>query len=257
MFSSIFTYVSSVLDVLLLAFLIYNAYELLAKSHAVHLIWSALWLIAIYAIARLLHLRTTSAILSQIMPGLVIGLVLIFQPEIRTIFSNVISSGNFHKKQFDLSYVDEVLTALATLSEMRRGALIVFQEDAPLTNVIESGVPIHSEITASLIVTIFGYNTPLHDGAIVIKDSEIVAGSCLLPLTNRIDITRHFGTRHRSALGLTEHSDALVMVVSEESGAISLVYRGVIQYDLSTLEAKENIMRVFAVRQRRDKVGGT
>ena len=127
----------------------------------------------------------------------------------------------------------------------RRGALIVFPRTVGIKNIIDSGTRLNAELSTSLILSIFGHDTPLHDGAVIIQGGKIIAASCFLPLSEQADIRRSFGTRHRAALGLAEESDALVVIVSEETGAISLAYNANLYYDLSLEEMKRNLKQIL------------
>jgi diadenylate cyclase len=135
-----------------------------------------------------------------------------------------------------LGQLEAAITAAEILSEQRRGMLIVFPRRTNIQNVIDTGTRINGEISSTLIVTVFQFDGPLHDGAMVIQNGRIAAAGCFLPLSEQNDIKKSFGTRHRAALGMSEQSDAVVLIVSEETGAISLAYESQIYYDLSPAE---------------------
>ena len=130
----------------------------------------------------------------------------------------------------------------------------MFTRKVGLKNVIETGTRLNADLSSSLILSAFGYDTPLHDGAMFIQSGKIVAAGCFLPLSEQADIRRSFGTRHRAALGLTEVSDAIVIVVSEETGAISLAFDGKLFYDLSLEEVRRNVKRLLNVREEPENV---
>ena len=144
--------------------------------------------------------------------------------------------------------LDSILGAAEVLSGQKRGALIVFARNVGLKNIIDTGTKLNADLTSSLIITIFGHDTPLHDGALVVQNGEIVAAGCFLPLSRQADIRRSFGTRHRAALGLAEETDAVVLVVSEETGAISLAYDSHIFYALSLDEARFRLKQLLNLR---------
>jgi diadenylate cyclase len=131
------------------------------------------------------------------------------------------------------------------LSREKRGMLVVFSRRTNLRNVIETGTRLNADISSSLIVTVFEFDTPLHDGAMVIQHNRIVAAGCLLPLSEQLDIKKSFGTRHRAALGMSEQFDGVVLVVSEETGAISLAFDGKIYYDLSPIEVTRRLKELL------------
>ncbi|GAB6089522.1 diadenylate cyclase CdaA [Spirochaeta dissipatitropha] len=225
------------LDILLLAFLIYKGYQILLQTRAVQLVKGALFLVAMYAIAFFLNLRTVLLIMNTIAPSLVIGIAIIFQPELRKIFTRI-GQGNFlsFSRRSKPYPIDQVVAAAETLAYNGRGALIVFTRSVGQKNIIEKGTLLNAEISNALLVTIFMHDNPLHDGAVVLQGSTLVAAACFLPLSEQLDIRRSFGTRHRAALGLAEETDAVVLVVSEETGALSLAHDANLHYDLSVPE---------------------
>jgi diadenylate cyclase len=226
-----------VLDILILAFLIYKAWELLVKTQAVQLIKGAGLLALIYGLAYLLRLDTLRWLLNLLAPALFIAIAIVFQPELRKLILRL-GVGEWFRPDVRprLGQLEAVITAAEKLAGEKRGALVVFLRHTSIKNIVETGTRINAEISSSLIVTIFEYDTPLHDGAMVIQNGRIAAAGCFLPLSEQQNISKSFGTRHRAALGMSEQSDAVVLVVSEETGAISLAYEGQMYYDLSTEE---------------------
>jgi len=150
--------------------------------------------------------------------------------------------------------LDAVVTAAELLSEQRRGMLVVFPRKITVKNIIETGTRINAEISSSLIVAIFEFDGPLHDGAMVIQGGKIAAAGCFLPLSERQDIRKNFGTRHRASLGMAEQSDAVVLIVSEETGAISLAYDAKLYYDLSSTEVTRKLMELLDKESRRESL---
>jgi len=222
------------LDILILAYLIYAMYRLLIKTQAVQLAKGAALLVVVYAGAFFLKLETLSWVLNLLAPGLVIALAIIFQPELRKIFIKLGQGGIFKRGHGPRStQLDAILHAAELLAEKRRGALMAFVRYVALDDIVERGTRIDGEVSSALILSIFEYDTPLHDGAIIIKEGRIMAAGCFLPLSEQRDIKRSFGTRHRAALGLTEGADTVVLIVSEETGAISLAYDARLYYNLS------------------------
>ena len=228
------TYVRPALDILLLAYILYKAYEVMARTQALQLVKGALVLAAVYAAALFLQLTTVAWILNVLAPGLVIALAIVFQPELRKIVMRL-GQGSLLRGQGRprVTQIEAVLNAAEMLSSQRRGALIVFARNVGLKNIVETGTRLDSLLSSSLIVTIFGHDTPLHDGAVVVENGRMAGAGCFLPLSEQQDIRKSFGTRHRAALGLSEESDAVVLVVSEETGALSLAYESKLYYGLS------------------------
>ena len=240
--SFITTYVMPALDVLLLAFLLYKTYQILVKTQAVSLVKGALLLAGFYVIATFLKLSTVSWILNAIAPGLFIAVAIVFQPELRKIFMKLGQGSIFRGgARPRVGQIEVVINAAETLSGMRRGALVVFARNVGLKNIIDTGTKLDSLVSSSLIVTIFQFDTPLHDGALILQEGRVAAAGCFLPLSEQQDIRKSFGTRHRAALGLSEEADAVVLVVSEETGALSLAYDSKLYYGLSTDEIRRRL----------------
>ncbi|TVQ18155.1 MAG: TIGR00159 family protein [Spirochaetaceae bacterium] len=240
------TIVLPALDILILAFLIYKGYQVLVQTRAVQLIKGALLVLLTYGVAFFLNLTTLRAILDLVAPSLVIALAIIFQPELRKIFTRIgqgrilrLSNGSKFEE------LDAVVGAAEVLAYRRRGALIVFVRNVGQKNIIETGTRIDAQVSSALLLTIFSHDTALHDGAVVIEEGKLVAAGCFLPLSEQQDIRRSFGTRHRAALGLAEESDAVVLVVSEESGSVSLAHDANLFYNLGIDEARRRLAELL------------
>lgn len=235
--AGLYTTVQPVLDILVLSFLLYQVYGILIKTQAVQLLKGAVSLLIIYAVAFILRLNTLLWLLNTLAPGLLIGVAIVFQPELRKIFLKIGQSDWFRMgKRSTHSHLDSVLTSAEILSKRRRGMLAVFTRKNGLRDIVETGTRLTAELSSSLLVTIFGHDTPLHDGAVIIQGGRVIAAGCFLPLSEQQDIRKSFGTRHRAALGLSEETDSVVMIVSEETGAISLAYDSKLYYDLTSAE---------------------
>jgi diadenylate cyclase len=238
----LYTYVRPLLDIGILTFLLFKAYGVIIKTNSVQIIRAAVIVGMAYAVAMAMHLSTLLSILSILGPGLLVSFAIVFQPELRKIFLKIgqtdfFSFGNRSKH----TYVDAVLIAADMLSKQRRGMLVVFARHTKLNDIIDSGTKLNADLTSSLLMTIFAFNTTLHDGACIVQNGKILAAGCFLPLSEQFDIRKTFGTRHRAALGMCEVSDAVVLIVSEESGAISLAYDSRIHYDLSMSELTKSL----------------
>ena len=251
--SVIYDHIHPIMDVALLAFLLYKGYELLERTQALPLVKGAGFLIIIYGIAFLFNLTTLRWVLTIIAPGLFIVIAIVFQPELRKIIMRL-GQGEFFRPDTKprIGQLDAVITAVELLSGKRRGMLAVFPRKFNVRNIIETGTRINAEISSSLIVSVYEFDGPLHDGAMVIQGGKIAAAGCFLPLSERQDIRKNFGTRHRAALGMAEHSDAVVLVVSEESGAISLAYDAKLYYDLSSLEVTRKLKELLDSGSRKE-----
>ena len=236
------SYVRPILDILLLAFLIYNTYQILVKTQAIQLVKGILLLAGIYAMAFFLNLSTVTWILGIVAPGLVIALAIIFQPELRKIFMHL-GQGRLFKQNVQprASQIEASVTACEILAQTKRGALLVFSRDVGLKEIIDKGIKLDAILSTSLLVTVFAHDNPLHDGAAVIQDGRLAAAACFLPVSDQQDIKKSFGSRHRAALGITEESDAVVLVVSEETGALSLAYDSKLYYGISGEQVRSRL----------------
>jgi diadenylate cyclase len=240
--SLVFDTVRPVLDVAILSFLLYQGYILLKRTQGLQLILGAGILGIVYGIAVLCRLATLQWVLSIMAPGLFIAVAIVFQPELRQMFMRLGQGELFRAgSKPRLGSLEAVVTAAEILSEKRRGMLVVFPRRTNLRNIMETGTRLNADISSSLIVTVFEFDTPLHDGAMVIHHGKIAAAGCFLPLSNQKDIKKSFGTRHRASLGMSEQSDAVVLVVSEETGAISLAYDAKLYYDLPAFEVTRKL----------------
>ena len=256
-FSSVFDFIRPILDVLILTILLYKTYDLLQKTQAAQILKGASFLALVYVFAALLKLDTLEWLLKTLAPGLLITLAIVFQPELRRIIIQLGQGELFRPdSKGRLGHLETVVTAAEILSGKKRGMLVVFPRRVNIKNTIDTGTRLNADISSSLIVTVFEFDTPLHDGAMIIQNNRIVAAGCLLPLSEQTNIKKSFGTRHRAALGMSEQSDVVIIVVSEESGAISLVVDGKIFYDLPSLEITRKLKELLdrGIRKGEDSV---
>ena len=236
------------LDIALLAFLLYKLYEILEETRAVQLLRGAVIVALVYALAWMFQLSTMLWLLEIIAPGLFIGLAIVFQPELRNIIARLGNRDFFRGKTRQKPFqVEAVLNAAEVLASRRRGALVVFGRNTGLKNIVDTGTRVNADLSSALILTIFGHDGPLHDGAAVVVDGRLAAAGCFLPLSNQPDIRRSFGTRHRAALGLAEETDAVILSVSEETGAMSLAYDGNIFYDLEDEDIRRRLHQLLGL----------
>lgn len=241
--------ITLVIDIVIVLFLIVKVVQILKGSRAMQLIKGIIFLIIITWLSFIFNLRILNYILTTIMTYGVILLIVLFQPELRRALEQL-GSSNKLTKYFGLEKdiisktkedIYKIVLAVTELSKNKIGALIVIERDIKLKEIISTGVNINSEITPQLLVNIFTPNTPLHDGAVVIKDNKIAAAACMLPLASDEDIARELGTRHRAAIGMSKESDAIIIVVSEETGKISIAKEGTLIADLKE-EALKKIL---------------
>lgn len=222
----------SLLDILLVAMVIYGLLALVRGTQAVVLLRGIIVLaLATFLLTSFLRLQAFSWLLRNTLPALVISIPVIFAPEIRRALERLGRAGaviNINSRDTEMPLVIDALTQAAVrLSERRHGALMVIERQVGLKNYADSGIQVDSAITVELLVQIFYPNTPLHDGAVILKGARIMAAACVMPLTSGENVTdRQMGLRHRAALGVTEVSDAVAIVVSEETGSISVAHNG-------------------------------
>jgi diadenylate cyclase len=221
-----------VLDILVVAFLAYRLLVLIRGTRAVQLIAGLSVLVFVGLMARVLRLQLTYYIFSNLAPALLIGVVILFQPELRRALDRVGRVGFLGRPLAHYSLplmakvIEEVTKGATALSKKRIGALIVFERTVGLENYALTGVRLNAEISSEFIQSIFYPRSPLHDGAAIIRGNQVLAAGCLLPVAEDVAYADRIGTRHRAALGLSMESDALILVVSEETGSISVVQDG-------------------------------
>ena len=229
--------IQDVLDILIVAYLVYKLIDLLRETRAGQLIKGVLGIILVYVLSQAFQLRAVSAIIRYLITYGVFALLIIFQPELRKILEKLgrtsFSLTQIRKtvnsiggNSFENNSNNAICDSCAILSKERTGALIVIERSTRLGDIIATGTLVDASPSAELIRNIFFKNSPLHDGAMVIRDGRVHAAGCFLPLSNNYDISRTLGTRHRAALGMSEVSDALIVIVSEETGAISVAKDG-------------------------------
>lgn len=236
-----------IIDIIIVAFVFYKLFNLIKETRAEQLIKGIILLLLATKLSQILELYTVFWILEKTMTVGVIALLIVFQPELRRALEYIGRSSFFTKSFIEIrnevtsNLVDEITEAVASLSRQKIGALIVFERETGVNEVVETGSRINGLVSSGLLINIFIPNTPLHDGAVVIKDETIKAAGCFLPLTENMNLSKELGTRHRAALGMSEKSDALAVVVSEETGAISIADNGILKRYLD-IESLRNIL---------------
>lgn len=242
-----------VLDLAIVLFLIYKFFFITKDSRIIQLIKGIFIYILITALSSLLQLTIINYILRSFLSYGVIALIVIFQPELRRALEQLGSNKlakfiGIEKDKYVQTKEDiyKIVIATTELAKSHTGALIVLEKDIKIKDIIESGILINSEISPQLLVNIFVPNTPLHDGAVIISGNKLVAGACILPLASNKDIAKELGTRHRAALGISKESDAVAIVVSEETGKISLARNGVLLVDIKEETLKQILIKDFA-----------
>lgn len=233
----------NLVDILIVAFAIYKIMDLLHGKRAAQLAKGILILLGFSILANLTGLTTVSWLLLQVQRMLIVAIPIIFAPEFRRVLERLgtgsvvrdlfLKGQRAHMDDIISRRVDQIMGCVTHASSAKTGVLIALQREHSLSDYAATGIPIRGIMTTQLLDNIFIPNTPLHDGAVIVDGDEIVAASCYLPLSESRTIPKNLGTRHRAAIGLGEESDAIVVVVSEETGSMSLVVDGKLSYDLS------------------------
>lgn len=245
----------AILDIAVISYIFYKGYTLLNDTRAMQLIKGIIFIVILIPISDVLNLTMLNLILNETLTIGVLSIVIIFQPEIRRALEHLGRTA-FTEKHLLLEddkvmdkVVTELVNAVDNLARTKTGALIAIEQKTGLNDVIASGTEIDAIISSALLENIFVVNTPLHDGATIIRNDRILAAGCVLPLTSNTDINKKLGTRHRAAMGLTEISDALVVIVSEETGTISLSVNGKLTRNYDKDRLKDILIRIMKRRQ--------
>ncbi len=251
-----FRMITLILDLAIVGYLIYKFVLYAKKTRAWQLLKGIVWVIAIVVFSEVLQLRILNFFLTFFMPYGVIALIVIFQPELRRMLEQIGTNRITKYFGFDKDLatktkedIYKVVIAATELAKAKTGGLIVLERDIQINDIADTGVRIGSEVSPQLIVNLFTPNTPLHDGAVIIANNKIAAAACILPLANDKDIAKELGTRHRAGLGISKESDAIVVIVSEETGKISVAKEGTLIVDVKE-DSLKNILIKHIVTKR-------
>lgn len=234
----------TIVDLAIVLYILYRVYMAIRGTRAVQLLKGLLVLIFFNLVSQLIGLTITNWLLTQVMTVGIVALPIIFYPELRRALEHIGRGSLFSKSSFlagdeRSQAVDELTRALIQLAARRVGALVVWEQETGLKDWWETGVNVDAVLTSELVINIFEPNTPLHDGAVILRGDRVQAASCYLPLSESSELTVALGSRHRAAVGITEQSDAVAIIVSEESGAISLAHEGRLTRYLDEKSLKE------------------
>ncbi|MDO4803767.1 MAG: diadenylate cyclase CdaA [Lachnospiraceae bacterium] len=258
-------YLSDAVEILILTVLIYYFMEWVQRTRAYTLLKGFLVVILFIVFAWIFRLTTILWLVSRLASIAMLSLVIIFQPELRKALDSLgrrsltsvflpFDSGREVLRYSD-TVINEIIRAVNEMSEVRTGALIVIEQNIFLTEYINTGIELDSLVSSQLLVNIFEHNTPLHDGAVIMRGDRIVAATCYLPLSDNVTISKKYGTRHRAALGISEESDAFTIVVSEETGRVSYSYMGHLETGVTPSELREqlHLVQKDTMREREEK----
>lgn len=253
-----FNFTSDLLDIIFVTMFVYQVIKLIRGSRTFELIKGIGFLVVFYLIAKFINMEATEYMFSVLFKNALIILVVLFAPELRKILEKFgrqsISNISFFSFNSNVDYINEIKETIncfckATLdmSETKTGALVVFEKTTPIQEIIETGTLIDAKASTALFNGLFFKNSALHDGAVVVREGRIYSAGCILPLTQNSSLSSELGTRHRAAIGMSEHSDAIVVVVSEETGCISIAKNGVLTRDVSNGKLREVLLDEFVV----------
>ncbi len=237
-----------IIDIALIAFVIYHIFQFVRRSRSGQVAKAILFILVAMAVANLLHLRVVSFLLNYAVELGVIALVIIFQPEIRR-FLERMGSGKIKElfivesssDELEIA-IEETVKAYVSMSRDKVGALMVFERKTVLDDVLKTGVTMDARISSELLKNLFWNKAPLHDGAVIVRNGRIVGAGCMLPMSGNVNLSRDLGMRHRAGIGISESSDAVVAIVSEETGSISVAINGMLKRNLSP-ETLEKLLR--------------
>ena len=242
--------ISLILDLTIVFFIILKIIQLAKSSRAMQLIKGLFIFVVIILVSDILHLTILHSILTAFLPSGVLALIIIFQPELRRALEQIGTNKFSHFFGMDKDIVTrtkediyKIVIAVEEMAKTKTGALIVLERDIKIDDIITTGITINSDISPQLLVNIFVPNTPLHDGAVIISKNKIVAAACILPLASNRDIAKELGTRHRAAIGISKESDAIAIVVSEESGKVSIAKDGTLIADVKEETLKKILIK--------------
>ena len=252
---------SDIVEILILAFVVYNIILWFKRTQAWLLLKGIIVLVAVYALASLFRLNNITFLFERAMDAFLVAVIVIFQPELRKaleelghkkIVSNLIPFDTSKKEtegRFSDRTANEIVRASFEMGAVKTGALIVIEEETVLNEYIRTGIALDSLVSSQLLINIFEHNTPLHDGAVIIRGDRIVSATCYLPLSDNLELNKNLGTRHRAGVGISEVSDALTIIVSEETGRVSVTKNGEIHVGLN----KEELRQILEEEQNKTK----
>lgn len=241
---------TDILDIAIVAFAVYKVLGFIKESRAEQLVKGLLFLVVVMLLSGLFHLYALNWILRSTLAVGVIAIVVVFQPELRRVLermgrSKLLSGGLRVDKDEAKQLVSEFVQAVETASETRTGMLLIIEREAALTDIADTGTVIDAAISAELIGNIFYEGSPLHDGAVIVRGDRLHAAGCVLPLTENKELPKELGTRHRAGIGITEKSDALTIIVSEESGIISMAQDGYLERYLEGKNIEKALLEIY------------
>ncbi len=233
------------LDITLVSLLLYRMIVMIRGTRAVTAVYGLIILLLVYFMSQEFSLYTLNWLLENFLGSLFLVIIILFQRDIRNALSVMGARSLFRRKVVEDSSLSELMGAALYLAQRRIGALLIIEKTVPLGDMVGRGVQLNAALSKDLLVTIFYPNTPLHDGAVIIRNNEIVAAGCIMPLSQMVQEKRKYGTRHRAAMGITEETDAVAVVVSEERGTVSVGVGGRLTGELDAVRLKRVLRKAL------------
>lgn len=241
------------IDIVIVSYIIYKVFLLVKGTRAARMLIGVGVLLTLSLFSRFLELYTLDWLIQSFWTQIIIVLIILFQPEIRKALAQMGETPLFHRfsSAEEMKTIEEIVKASQSLANRKIGSLIVFERDVSLSEYIEIGVPLDAKVTKELLMSIFHPTSPIHDGAVIIKGNKALAAGCFLPIKLGVDLSKIYGTRHRAALGITEETDAVAIIISEETGSISLAVHGQLESHLDMEKLRQRLTNLFTTE--RDK----
>ncbi len=256
---------TDIIDIFIVTFFLYKALKFIRDTRTVHLLKGVVVLVVIMWVSQFVKLHTVHYILSNALQLGFIAIIIVFQPELRRALEQLGRTTvgqwfSFEERTEDIEkekLIKEVKEACVNMSKSRIGALIVLEREIKIGDIVGTGITLNADVTAELLTNIFVPKTPLHDGAVIIRNNKIEAASCFLPLSQNPNVSKELGTRHRAGLGMSEESDAVVVIVSEETGGISIACGGELNMKLTPEALENNLIKLFDLKKKDKKLKKT
>lgn len=255
-FTDILSYleIGDIIEILIIAFLLYHIFIWIKASRAWYLLKGVIVIAVFLGVAAVFHMDTILGIASNVIPFAVTAIVVVLQPELRkaleelgkknVLYSFLPTDTKRKEEGFTEKTVNEIARACVEMAKARTGALIVIEVDDPLAEYERTGIDVDGIVSSQLLINIFEHNTPLHDGAVIIRGNRVVSATCYLPLSDNMELDKELGTRHRAGIGISEVTDSLTVIVSEETGGISIAQGGALEGHLNAEQLKERLRQI-------------
>lgn len=259
--------VIDIIQVALIAYFVYHFILWLKNTRAYTLLKGILLIVIFAVIANLLNMDVIIWLFSNLSVAVITAVIIIFQPELRRVLEQLghknpltnlamLGSSSENNDRFSDKTVNELVRASFDMGEVKTGALIVVEKEVKLEEYEKTGIPVDAVLTSQLLINIFEHNTPLHDGAVIVRGDRVVAATCYLPLTDNLSLSKNLGTRHRAGVGISEISDSLTIIVSEETGNVSYAMNGILHTGISPSELREQLYQVQKITKTENTKSG-